>query len=524
MRGIALLSLALAHWLLLGGPPASAAAPELHLVLAPSRLRLAVGESAVVDVLATLPAGTTMGDVLLSPVPSPYLSVGTPDPRPLRPATGWRLTVTMLSSAPTSHELVFTARREGSPRAVLAHLAVEPRAPRSPTEILRVSVVAAQQELNEEQPVFMYVTIQNVASVPVTIRRVQGRASSGLKVCGTSGVSASGPACPSDRPTGRAGPALAVRSIRPGEATLVSFRIDATGQARAGDQSVVFDGAGDYVENAVTRQVAFVATHGVRYAVLGESSLLTAIGVPSFLVLPGFLALMSYRLVARRYNTVEGAISTLDVSAPEFLTLSTTLSVLAIPVFWAVTWLLGDAHTYLGGYGVRDLVAVWMGSVVVGLLSFGFPRLVLLLRENRRTPRPTDTPRRLLSRLGAAGASVILPRVRVTWGGPGGTQANQFYRVGTRSPSDDRVWLVPGVHYSFAPEATDTDIERVRAALEGAASAAAVLGVIRRTPVVDLAWAPGPVTGPLLVDETRVVEELQPAALLQQSAASGEAR
>ncbi|NUW37162.1 hypothetical protein HTZ77_38030 [Nonomuraea sp. SMC257] len=506
MKAIVLLGLTFAFWFCL--PGIASGAGKIRLVVAPAKLSLVAGETATVDVLARLPDDMTIADVTLTTVPRPDLKVTPPDPRPIAPSSGWRVSVTMISDQLTSGELVLVARAKKVSGLTLAHLPVEVRRGSGHSELLKMTVTSAHPDLAERRPVLTNVTVQNVGTVAVQLREVWVRLPPGLRGCVEERCA-----------PGEISRRVVPESLEPGAVAIYDFLVEATKQARTGRQLMLYGVTGDYAENGRLRPVAVVASQEVTYAVLGESEFLTAIGIPSFLVLPGFLALMSYRLVARRYNAADEVLPSLEVSAPEFLTLSATLSVLAIPMFWLVTWLLGDPHTYLTGYGVDDLLAVWLASVLIGLCAFGIPRFVLVWREHRRTPRPSDRPQQFLERLSAAGASVMLPQVRVEL--RSGAPPKQLYTFTPGTRQDGSVWVVPAIRYSFEQEAADADVERLREVLDGTASAAAVLKAVRQTSTVRLAWAPGPVCGPKLVGPSKIVDEVQPACLLRQSTSSG---
>ena len=117
-----------------------------------------------------------------------------------------------------------------------------------------------------------------------------------------------------------------------------------------------------------------VATHPFGIGVLGESELLTALGVPSFLLLPGFLILVVLKFAWQRVaprKQIE-----LDPKGTEFWMLAAFLSIIATLVYPIVTGWWGVSRNYLDGYGLRDVMNVWFGAMFVGLLFWGLGVIV----------------------------------------------------------------------------------------------------------------------------------------------------
>ena len=186
---------------------------------------------------------------------------------------------------------------------------------------------------------------------------------------------------------------------------------------------------------------------------------------------------------------------------------------LAIPAFWLVTAAFGEPRTYLTGYGVKDLLAVWIVAVVVGVAAFTVPFAIGRRRAWLMTPRVTDTPADLLHRLAHANSGLLLPQVRLSSGQ--GTLPRQGFLVPLPSRAG-HVWCVPAIHYGFTDRAPSALRQEVRHEATGRAGAAPVWELVRRNPEVWLAWETSSLRAPIEVPQDEV-EPVAPAPLLMQA-------
>ncbi|MDZ4152884.1 hypothetical protein, partial [Methylicorpusculum sp.] len=193
-----------------------------------------------------------------------------------------------------------------------------------------------------------------------------------------------------------------------------------------------------------------VAAYEVTLGVFGQSELLTTIGVPSLLFLPGFLVLSIWLLIWRMGLRVsflkkEGSSNDFFVAGtdPEFWLLGITFSLLMF-ISARNLWGLG----YQRPYQLSDIATLWGASLGVGLLTYLLIFWVTRWREKYLEGRR-------VAKLLTSNDSVITALERIIRHGveirdcrrvKGNDTANSF--CGFRLWSDnknDMVWVIPPI-------------------------------------------------------------------------------
>lgn len=371
-------------------------------------------------------------------------------------------------------------------------------------------LLTSSDTVDSGHPVDLVLSLQNRQPVPVTLQRVEVLASDGLRVCAWRRT-----ACDA-RPASRPAP---VATVAAGDTAVLRYRLRSEGRLWPGSKLVVVIVHGRYVLKGEPHQASLTLSKRVQFAVLGESQFISGIGVPSFLLLPGFLLLATYRLLARRGRQGEAGVPQLDVNAMEFIALSASLSIAAIPLFWVISWLAGEPRTYLDGYDTQDLLAVWIGSIAAGAVAFCVPAAVASVRLRLRTPQPTDSPRRALTRLARAGEGLTRTQLRFRHAGPGGDTPAQAFVYAAPAGDGDPYWVMPPIRYTCRAGAAPDVARRLVALLSGEAPAKPVCDFLRRyAKDVELTWEPGTLRGPVQVTTTQVRGEVAAAPLLRMEA------
>jgi hypothetical protein len=153
------------------------------------------------------------------------------------------------------------------------------------------------------------------------------------------------------------------------------------------------------------------ATAGVFF----ESEVLKALGVPSFLVLPGCLMVFTFQLlvmfgafgIKNESGVPQSAISALTVTTPGFWIAAITFSGL-FEIFYS--W--ATDRNLLLRYGGSDLLRVWLWSIVAGAtacIAYG------LIRKKWRADhvfKTQDDPVTVLEKLSRNDQGIFLPEVR----------------------------------------------------------------------------------------------------------------
>ena len=182
------------------------------------------------------------------------------------------------------------------------------------------------------------------------------------------------------------------------------------------------------------------ATAGVFF----ESEVLKALGVPSFLMLPGCLVVFTFQLlvmfgafgIKNESGPPQSAIASLTVTTAGFWILAITLSA-PIVFFYGVA----THNNILMRYGSMDLVWVWLVSIVIGIvvcIAYGLSRSEWRKKYVFTTQ---DPPLTVLRKLAANERGVLRPQVKF--------KVNTTETVGLLlEPEEDGqtlIWVAPQV-------------------------------------------------------------------------------
>ncbi len=238
-----------------------------------------------------------------------------------------------------------------------------------------------------------------------------------------------------------------------------------------------------------------VATQNVKVGVLGESVLLQLLGVPSFLVLPGFLVLVMWGLLwtmglrKSKFDTGQFPLQFSQQPAnPQFWVVAITFSILILAVY---IWFYPD---FLRIYGLNDIVLIWLVSAIV--LGVGGYLLIANLRIyylRQQTPSETDEPIDILEKLDRQELGVFLDTVNVNVKPGDTTQTRSAFLL--QESRDDRVtsWVGPGILVTFKPGTDQQVKDRIAEQIKHKRNARALAMLLKeglKKKVLEVAWKP----------------------------------
>lgn len=238
---------------------------------------------------------------------------------------------------------------------------------------------------------------------------------------------------------------------------------------------------------------SMVKSQVVEVGVLGESAILKLLGVPSFLLLPGSLLLLTLSLLSKYgpwKSTAEKGIAVIEPGSAHFWLLSITLSGLMAAAFHIIfhSW-------YFVRYGLADLVYVWLVSVLLGAAIYAAVRWVQL----QHIPTEKDEPADVLRRLSWQRKGLKLDRYTIK------DQKDSGSVFGIRKvPQDDkRIWISPAIKVSMSELSNQADNAKkyIRDDKPGR-----LAKLLRNTPR-SASWSTKPIDGPKLLQLDKLKEE-----------------
>lgn len=257
--------------------------------------------------------------------------------------------------------------------------------------------------------------------------------------------------------------------------TSASLTLEALAEeaVQPGRQTLLFEVPVEWVDRSARHASNIIVTYDVGLEVFGESELLgvlgtVGLGVPSFLLLPGILMLITFSvlwrsqlLMAADTNQSLSKDGATLAKMPEFWVAAITLSgIMAI----AYPRLFGGRF-YLEGYSLEDVASIWMISVLVGLGGYLVVGLIVRGRQSwskradaSRTPGINDDVLETLRKLGRNNLKLALPQWSITDGGSNGIA----FDIGGDA-SADPVWVCPMIELEYlgVDQKAEQEIEKL---------------------------------------------------------------
>jgi len=402
--------LAAACWLVSSiGAAEPAAAITLEAV--PGTIKLAAAEKGRVAVIArnnwSVPVRVIKLDYIASDGLSLAVSRSDPETSFIAPGSAlrWIIEVAQTNAAHDAGEIQFfldyspieTTPETQTSNTIRATTTVQRVQAGGLDRAMDARAESAMKMLEDPNSGVVFVVVHNKANFPISIRSIDIVASAEIDASWKSGANNTvvGPQC--EQPF--AVEIKAKDAILPGKYLLL-FTVNA-----------------DWSEEGSQRAGSAVVKYEFDAGILGSSAMLTAIGVPTFLLLPGFLMIIVFVTVWKWWK--ERTAISLDVKSPEFWALAIILS-LTTALFYPII----TGRNYLKGYNFRDVCYVWFGSAgaalfVCGILLLTLKAIQALKEEKARLRRfsSEDSPLEVLRKLALNNAGFKLTQGDIMFDG-----------------------------------------------------------------------------------------------------------
>ncbi len=404
-----------------------------------------------------------------------------PDELPPQGEYAWKVQVTPRDSVATAGTVYFRIDyeqlAEGKPAASRIHTAewvVRSRGLKPIDALVDVRIETTLETLEEHRPGKAYLVLANKTDTLLQ--------ASLLRVEAPDFVSASYE--------------NTVRAIAPRQSIAYEVDLEADRRVTPGKHLLLFEiEIAQRQGQSVQRRQKLVSKE-VEVGILGESAILTLLGVPAFFLLPGFLILVTagflWRVGLWKRESDTGAFALEadqaklgDVTKPEFVVASITLSGLVTVGF------LLSGRNYLASYGLEDLMWVWLFSVFgVGLVGYTLLMLGRNLYQDWRYPTEADTPIEVLKKLDRQHLGVHLRRVRVPV--EGGEQ--EVFLLQDDPEHRSAIWVSPPLEIYWrdtAPLELRERVDKLLGPEDDAGELAKALkeGADAKAPGLELRWA-----------------------------------
>lgn len=273
-------------------------------------------------------------------------------------------------------------------------------------------------------------------------------------------------------------------TVPPRSTRSLQYSLSATA-VQAGTHTLLWEADLAWNEGGRRQRATLLASKDVPVGMLGESELLNVLKVPSLLLLPGILVLLTWHWLRKSVHPRATEAKPIKLDAVEFLFGAATLSLAAAFVYPLATgFVFGDPRDFVVLAGFRDIVNLWWGAIFAGFVGwavwYGGGSVVRRGRswlEKWRMPGERSSARSVLKKLRN---ELSLQRRKVQFEAPDGVTRQGlvlFERKG-------RTWLAPTMVVRVAAAAEQRVVDAV------AKGPRALWDVLRETGAT-VHWAPG---------------------------------
>jgi hypothetical protein len=327
------------------------------------------------------------------------------------------------------------AGTNGPANCVTSSLDVQDRQTTPLQQLLEVRIESSLKLLQEPQTNDIYVVIKNKADFPIVVKSINARKPADIILPNLSGS----------------------RVVAPREEMAFKFQISATNRVHPGKHLLLFEVNLAWNEEGRPETGTVLSKYECDVGVLGDSEFLVPVGVPSFLLLPGFLIVIVFAMLWNVFHKDKPFPWT--ARSAEFWSLAIIISLLAITIYHI------RGSNLLEGYGLKDVYCVWFGSAAVGLVawvavesgSFLY-RCLEDYKKDRRTFKPEDGPVEVLRKLARNHSGFLLDCVIVKSSGA----TPPVFELQKAEGTPPMFWIATQIEVSFDDAPNDiTKAERI---------------------------------------------------------------
>jgi hypothetical protein len=375
---------------------------------------------------------------------------------------------TSLSAIDRSLLLTIDYKDSSGPKVIAQAISVKSREAESVDKLVEAKVQTTLETLDSSRSGTIELFLTNKRGQPITLK-VTGNGPEFICFDPTK------PVCPessSNDPPTLAKTSETTISIKPYETVVHRFIVRAQKRVEPGKYSLSFEIA---VANAAGQPAgSTVLSQTVDVGVLGESAILKALSVPSFLFLPGCLVMLTLGFFSKygwSWSKPAKSNPIPEATDPYFWLAGISISgIMALLYRWI--W----HRWYFASYGIEDIAQVWLYSVLLGLVLylffFGRPRLI----EYLSTPTAQDDPIKVLERLKWQGRRNIVIERRTIGADPNKKTVCVISKV---SEDGKSVWVSAGINVYVTKAKGDLQ-EEIRKALDASGSPGKLAEILRR--------------------------------------------
>jgi hypothetical protein len=263
--------------------------------------------------------------------------------------------------------------------------------------------------------------------------------------------------------------------IPPGQESTIAVQVSTTDSVQTGMQLLAFEVGFQWKTASMVQSGNLAITKSLNMQVLGESAILAALSIPSLLFLPGFLAVIVWRILMEFRNQSPDNYPFLQPQKPESWPFAVLISIALDALYFHFT-----NHSFFGQYGLADIAIIWCISIGLALLLYGLFNLAIWLvnwyntwQKTRITPTTGDQVFDILYKLENQSLGVLCNYVTVQMDG---LDLKHAFLIEKYDDNQTEFWLSPPIIVKWAENSDQQLQDSLNSQLkQGSASSVAQL-------------------------------------------------
>jgi hypothetical protein len=236
-------------------------------------------------------------------------------------------------------------------------------------------------------------------------------------------------------------------SLTPHQTGVFPIKVRAESRVQPGKHLLLFTIRFEWGEAGSEQTRDLVVSKEVNVGVLGESSILTVLAVPSFLLVPGILILVTWGLLWKigllksKRDTDQFFLQiNPQPNNAEFWVVSATLSILVVILYMLVY------KDFLRIYGLKDIISIWLFSVgVIGVAGYFLMLTFRNKRINRHVPSEKDSQFKILKKLHSQSLGIMREQVEFMTKTAGVEEVHRGFAIESVLPDRESLWVSPAI-------------------------------------------------------------------------------
>lgn len=284
-----------------------------------------------------------------------------------------------------TYQILDKRTRRNISKMITTSLDINSKAIKKPEDVVNVEVKSKLETLNENRSGIAYLSITNKANFPITIKQVEPSGSDFISFKDKNSK---------DSKEIKNQPIIINKYLKSNMTYSMPIEVKADRRVKPGKYILLFDVQLEWQQDGKKQITNIIKEKEVEIGVFGESGILQILQVPSILLLPGFLVLMTIRqLWTWDWLNVK------DRNA-QFLPQG-----IADPYFWfyavlislaiAILYLRFFGQNFLEIYGLEDVFWIWIWSIFGGAVLY----FIWGIQKREITPNPNDDPIKILIKI-----------------------------------------------------------------------------------------------------------------------------